>query len=125
VLAWAGVIFLISATPDPYRPLPKSWLNSDRPAAISRNELLGRFLHAGEYALLAALALRALGWHKPAGAARLLAAVGLCGLYGLSDELHQIFVPGRTFQLLDLGLDLGGALAGAVLYLQICKVKKS
>ena len=124
VAAWAGVIFLISATPNPYQALPKSWSNSDRPAATSRDELLGRFLHAGEYALLAALTLRALGWHKPAGAATLLAAVGLCGLYGLSDELHQIFTPGRAFQLLDLALDLGGALAGAAVYLKIVKVKK-
>lgn len=46
-------------------------------------------------------------------------------LYALSDEIHQIFVPGRTFQLEDLALDLLGALAGLWLYqkLKVSKVK--
>ena len=128
VLVWAAVIFLVSANPDPYRALPQSWAGSTGPVgaeASSRDELLGRFLHVGEYALLGALTLRALGWHKQPGPAVLLAALGLCGLYGLSDELHQIFVPGRAFQLLDLALDLGGALSGVALYLHFCQSRRN
>lgn len=38
-----------------------------------------------------------------------------CGfIYAISDEIHQIFVPGRAFQWLDIGMDTCGALLGAV-----------
>lgn len=37
----------------------------------------------------------------------------LCLLYGISDEIHQIYVPGRTFQLIDLVNDVLGAALGA------------
>lgn len=35
-----------------------------------------------------------------------------CFLYALSDEIHQIFVPGRACRLRDLFIDSAGALAG-------------
>jgi VanZ family protein len=123
VLVCAGVIFLVSANPNPYQPLPSRWRQPNQPRVLSRDERLGCLLHVAEYAVLGALALRALGRGKPVGMGALLAVVGLCGLYALSDELHQFFVPGRAFQLSDLGLDLIGILAGAALYLRICKVK--
>lgn len=37
-------------------------------------------------------------------------------IYALSDEFHQLFVPGRAFELLDIALDSLGALAGALLW---------
>ncbi len=36
-------------------------------------------------------------------------------LYAVSDEIHQYFVPGRSFQLTDILTDSAGALCGAVL----------
>ena len=47
-------------------------------------------------------------------------ACGLCGLYALSDELHQRFVPGRSMQLSDVLLDCAGALT-AILFLLAIK----
>jgi len=38
-------------------------------------------------------------------------AFALAALYGLGDELHQAFVPGREVTLLDVGLDAEAALA--------------
>lgn len=40
-----------------------------------------------------------------------------CSLYALSDEIHQLFVSGRAFELIDLTLDFIGSLIG------ICLVK--
>jgi len=34
--------------------------------------------------------------------------------YALTDEVHQIYVPGRTFQWLDLGVDAAGAAVSMV-----------
>lgn len=42
-------------------------------------------------------------------------AVGASVLYGLSDEFHQMFVPGRTAAWDDVAADFYGALIGAAL----------
>jgi len=38
-------------------------------------------------------------------------------LFGISDEVHQFFVPGRTVSAFDLGLDVAGICAGCWLFL--------
>ncbi|MBI5118835.1 VanZ family protein [Candidatus Poribacteria bacterium] len=43
--------------------------------------------------------------------------VGFSVLYGLSDEIHQLFVPNRTFTAADLIADALGAIAAAALML--------
>lgn len=66
-------------------------------------------MHAAEYLVLGALtafASTAFPLKRRAGV-----AFAICVAYSLSDETHQLFVPGRAFQLLDLALDaLGSAL---------------
>ncbi|MDO9545352.1 MAG: VanZ family protein [Pelolinea sp.] len=119
VLLWAAVIFAASANPTPYQALPGSWVGPVAPseaAAPSRAELLGRFLHAGEYAVLAALTARALIWRSKARLSYLAAALGLAVLFALSDEVHQLYVPGRSFEVGDLALDGCGSLAGLAGY---------
>ena len=46
----------------------------------------------------------------------------ICLAYGLSDEIHQYFVPGRTFEWLDIAADgLGGGLG--VLFCRLAGVR--
>ena len=70
--------------------------------------------HAFGYAALGVLVLRGLAnarWQDVTfGLAA--AAVGLTALYGLSDEIHQGFVPGRVANVWDLITDTIGALVG-------------
>ena len=40
----------------------------------------------------------------------------------ISDEIHQIFVPGRAFQFSDLLIDGIGAIIGVTAYIIICKM---
>ena len=42
-----------------------------------------------------------------------LAALAICAAYGLSDEIHQLFVPRRMFDLTDLAADVAGGGLGA------------
>ena len=38
--------------------------------------------------------------------------LGLCAAYAVTDEIHQIFVPGRAFQVPDMAVDTAGARLG-------------
>lgn len=43
-------------------------------------------------------------------------------LYAITDEIHQIFVPGRAFQISDILVDSTGALIGVIASFVILKV---
>jgi len=47
----------------------------------------------------------------------------ICSLYGMLDEVHQIFIPGRSAEFLDFLADACGALLGVLLMNYL--VKKS
>ena len=41
--------------------------------------------------------------------------VGFCAACAFFDELHQSFVPGRSMQITDMLIDIGGGVAGALI----------
>jgi VanZ family protein len=43
------------------------------------------------------------------------------GLYGISDEIHQLFVPNRSFELLDILSDISGAALFQIAYYGIVR----
>ena len=89
---WAGLIFLLSHQPS----LPQ--LGPPLASSIA---------HFVEYLVLAFLLARAAGSRGGALGAP---------LYGISDELHQAFVPGRTATMEDWLFDAAGSLAGVWLH---------
>jgi len=111
-LLWAGVIFAYSSLSDPLFFLPES-LNSvlKRPFlwGVRRDELLWAVSHFLAYFVLGFLLLRALADGKAPTPSLALMAFGFTLLYGLSDEVHQIFVVGRGFQWCDVLMDALGA----------------
>jgi VanZ family protein len=71
-------------------------------------------VHIAAYAGLGALTARAIAgglrdvsWRAVAG------AVLISSLYGVTDEYHQLFVPGRSFDVLDMAADTIGSVVGA------------
>lgn len=42
----------------------------------------------------------------------ILVAVLICVLYAISDEVHQVFIPGRAGQIKDVLIDSAGAIVG-------------
>lgn len=46
-------------------------------------------------------------------------SVGICVAYAISDEIHQLFVPGRSFQVLDIITDTAGILTGTAIVIGI------
>ncbi len=55
-------------------------------------------------------------------------ACALSFVYAITDEIHQIFVPGRACQFLDMMVDLGGIVSGmavyAIIYIMVKKTIK-
>jgi len=76
-----------------------------------------KMVHASIYAVLAGLCVRALAGGRWAGVTVRVALVSLllATTYGATDEFHQLFVPGRTADLLDLRADFAGSAAAALL----------
>ncbi len=90
-----GVIFFVSQQPSTDLPSFGLW-----DLAVKKT---GHFL---AYAGLALLALRAVwGGQRP-----YLATALIVFLYALSDEFHQTFTPGRNGTLVDVAIDMSGAL---------------
>lgn len=101
VVLFALVIFIASVFPAPEFPI--SFWNFDK------------LLHLAEYALLGILLGRAIKGTWPGidlwKLYWLVAAIAL--IYGISDEFHQAFVPGRTVSIWDALSDgIGGFLGG-------------
>ncbi len=42
--------------------------------------------------------------------------------YAITDEIHQLFVPGRAFQISDLAVDLAGIILGTIAFISISKI---
>lgn len=96
---WMGVIFGFSSLP-----------GSSVPGG------LGAYAHFGVYAVLGALLFLAFA-HETVPGRAVAYAVLTASLYGVTDELHQAFVPGRVPDAADWGMDTLGALAGALIAL--------
>jgi VanZ family protein len=78
-----------------------------------------KHFHFASYAVLAALLVRALAAGRLRNITTRVAigAILLATFYGVTDEIHQMFVPGRTAALDDLAADALGAVAAAGLLL--------
>ena len=96
--AWAGVIFFLSSRPT--LPVEPRFPHFDKVA------------HFGAYAVLGAL----LAFAADRSRTPLAAAVLLGVLYGASDEIHQMYVPGRSPDVLDWAADAAGVITACYLY---------
>ena len=91
-----GLVFWVSDQSIPPIPASLGFRASDK------------LLHASAYAVLATAALIGTRTHLPRPRAHLVAAV-LAAAFGLSDELHQSAVPGRSADVIDALADAIGA----------------
>jgi VanZ family protein len=105
VIGYAGLIFYLSAQSHPDEDLPSflSFFND-------------KVLHAVEYAGLGGLCYRAFRWGVSGQVASraLVFAIVMASLYGMTDEVHQLFVPFRESSWQDWLADIVGAVIGAI-----------
>jgi VanZ family protein len=106
VVLYAGAIFYLSAQSHPQDDLP----------SFLFEEVSDKVLHAVEYGILALLCYRAFRWAAGPVVARqaVLLAIVTASVYGMTDEVHQAFVPFRESGWQDWLADTIGAAIGAL-----------
>lgn len=72
--------------------------------------------HFSEYALLAVLWAVPFGYITKSTKKRMATAFLLCFIYAVSDEIHQLFVPGRDGNIKDVLIDTAGAGFGILVW---------
>lgn len=141
VLLCALAIFLMSATPADLSQMESGtiarWLapllhpGFETLDLLAQEDLLQqmdhvvrKLAHATEFAMLGFLLANALqrtrrpgqhARHRPRRLSQVMTATFLCALYAVSDEVHQLFVPGRASMATDVLIDTAGALMGILL----------
>lgn len=96
---WMGVLFALSSIPNLRVSGSNFW-----------DEILRSFAHFLLYAVGYVLFFRAINFECQKK--NLLLPLILVCFYGLFDEVHQYFVPTRTFQIKDLLVDFSGGFLG-------------
>jgi len=77
-----------------------------------------KVMHGIEYAILGLLLARSIFSSKPrfSNGFLIILTVALTTLYGISDEIHQAFVPGRNLNSWDVLADGLGGMFGVLCY---------
>ena len=124
VLLWGALIFTLSTsafsannTSKIIDPLLRWLVPGISAASVDVGHMLTRkAAHFTEYGILFWLLVRGPMKERP------YLALMLCVVYALTDEGHQVFVPGRTASLYDVALDSTGALFSHFLTTAIAEI---
>jgi hypothetical protein len=108
VVAYSALIFFLSSLSDLHVLDRVSWFDFEGRDKVE---------HGIAYTIWAFIfsSARAATWPaSPRTAVWIATSMGI--LYGVSDEIHQRYVPGRTASLYDLAVDAAGSLLGALIH---------
>ena len=113
LILWLGLIFWFSAQ--------SNLLDLDNQI---EEGIIYKSAHMVVYAILLWLWWRTLAPQRQFTWPVLGLAVALTVLYAISDEIHQLFVPGRHGRVSDVLFDTGGALAMVLLIRRVSWLRK-
>ena len=83
--------------------------------------IIRKLAHFIEYFILGILVINFITRYDK----KIIIAILLCIIYATSDEIHQIFVTGRSCQIIDIMIDSLGSIMGIYLYKLITKKCKN
>ncbi len=100
-------------------------LNENQIDIIAKNLtfIVRKGAHFSIYAVLCILLALLLKEYRIIGKWRFILSVLVCFLYACSDEVHQIYVPGRSGEIRDVIIDTCGAIAGFLILLCLTALK--
>lgn len=76
------------------------------------HHLLRKSAHFFAFLVLGFFALLAFNPNREGGSRQVLMALGLCVAFAVSDEIHQLFIPGRSGEIRDVLIDSVGSSVG-------------
>jgi len=96
--------------------------------ANSIEGLVRKLAHMTEYGILALFGGVALGaWknkNKKLSVNRNIILICICAMYAASDEIHQLFVPGRNGAIKDVIIDIGGSAITMLIGICVKQIRK-
>ncbi len=81
--------------------------------------------HFLEYFMLGILVINIISCYKVTNYKWIIASILLCMLYSVSDEVHQMYVPGRSCEVRDVIIDTIGSSTGIMFYYLISKKRRT
>jgi VanZ family protein len=97
-----------------------------RPERFWGLEIKDYWLHSAEYFVAALLTFRAFAHSRASWLSAKFFPSGICFslFYAMTDEFHQLFVPGRSGTLMDVLFDAAGITLAAAVY-RLARMRKS
>ena len=105
-IVWAVLILTVSSIPDLSTPSP-GFTVSDK------------IMHFAEYFILGLLTAKAVSTFNKKPLKIFWLSSALASGYGILDELHQLLIPGRTAEGLDMVADILGSILAAGLFVRM------
>ena len=93
-----------------------SWPSPPEVPIVSAIPDFDKLVHAFLYGVEGFLLHRAIAWPASATSAwlRALAVAGAISVWAMADEIHQVWIPGRSMEATDALSDTAGGFAGAL-----------
>lgn len=98
--------------------LPSNQLNP-----MNFHRFIRKSAHFSVYLILGILVLNALRRSRITGIKSAIIGIIICVLYAISDEMHQLMVPGRSGEIMDVLIDSIGVNIGIWTYMLISHIK--
>ncbi|WAM33627.1 VanZ family protein [Caldicellulosiruptor morganii] len=140
VILWLLIIFSLSSQPakDSNRlsesvtkqvvkatqkvSIPNIQIEPRRNALKKLNDVIRKYAHVAVYLVLGILVINAFVISGIKGCKAFFFSLMFCFLYAATDEIHQVFVPGRGAKATDVLIDGIGAFTGIIIYELIFKI---
>lgn len=134
VAIWAFVIFMFSAQPadvssslsgEVIKRVCTLFVSQFKFLEASQQEvyiqslqfIVRKTAHLSVYLILGVLVISAMLTHNLTAKKSVIISACICFLYACSDEIHQLFVPGRAGMITDVLIDTTGAFIGIAVVL--------
>ena len=128
-IAWMTFIFVHSAMPADVSQIESGWLSGLVSRLFHLDPDTGSFIvrkcaHFFEYIVLGIFVSLSTGAFSGRTLIVGLISWGIGVLYAVTDEVHQLFVEGRSCELRDMAIDACGVLLGVIICMGVRWIRK-